>query len=193
MSKNNCQEIKEDAFLWCSCWWVLVMEDLLVECKASELRKHIVCTATSRVYCVSHNCCELLCFLVFFPAAPVDLSCKELVDSPPSLCTGPYDWSLLSQKISIKIKQTNKLIFAHLATFANKCVSCLKIIKSCYLDYRVNKPFTSSRCSCPVHVIPYYVRKGWQAFYLITHKWMGPENAIIWEWGSEFQLTRFLK
>ena len=49
--------------------------------------------------------------------------------------------------------------------------SCLTIIKSCYFDCTINKPFTCSRCvicvSCSVHVIStYYVRKGSWAFYL---------------------------
>ena len=51
------------------------------------------------------------------------------------------------------------------------CLPCLIIIQSCYFDYRINKPFTYSRCvicvSCSVHVISaYYVRKGLWAFYL---------------------------
>ena len=57
------------------------------------------------------------------------------------------------------------------------------IIKSCYFDYRINKPFTYSRCvicvSCSVHVIPtYYVRKGSWAFILITHKSTRSEDPI---------------
>ena len=49
--------------------------------------------------------------------------------------------------------------------------SCLTIIKSCYFDCTINKPFTCSRCvicvSCSVHVIStWYVRKGSWAFYL---------------------------
>ena len=45
------------------------------------------------------------------------------------------------------------------------CLPCLIIIQSCYFDYRINKPFTCSRCvicvSCSVHLIStYYVRKG---------------------------------
>ena len=52
------------------------------------------------------------------------------------------------------------------------CLPCLIIKQSCYLDYRMNKPFTCSRCvicvSCSVHVIStYYMRKGsWAFFYL---------------------------
>ena len=54
----------------------------------------------------------------------------------------------------------------------------------CYFDYRINKPFTCSRCficvSNSVHVIStYYASKGlWALFTLITHKSMGSENPI---------------
>ena len=45
------------------------------------------------------------------------------------------------------------------------CPPRLIIIQSCYFDYRIDKPFTCSRCvicvSCSVHLIStYYVRKG---------------------------------
>ena len=47
----------------------------------------------------------------------------------------------------------------------NMYLPCLIIIQSCYFDYRINKPFTCSRCmicvSCSVHLIStYHVRKG---------------------------------
>ena len=43
-------------------------------------------------------------------------------------------------------------------------ISSLCFSDACYCDYRINKPFTCSRClicvSCSVHVIStYYVRK----------------------------------
>ena len=51
-------------------------------------------------------------------------------------------------------------------------------------DYRINKPFTRSRCfisvSCSVHVIStYYMRKvSWDLFILITHKSTRYEHLI---------------
>ena len=51
------------------------------------------------------------------------------------------------------------------------CLPCLIIIRSCYFDYRINKPFICSRwvicVSCSVHSIStYYVCQGSWAFYL---------------------------
>ena len=67
------------------------------------------------------------------------------------------------------IKKKSPETFAHLENFSKMCLPCLIIIRSCYFDYRLNKPFTYSRCvicvSCSVHLISaYYVHKGPWAF-----------------------------
>ena len=68
--------------------------------------------------------------------------------------------------------------------FLKKCLPCLIIIKSCYFDFRINKPFTCS-CyvicvSCSFYLIwTYYVRKGvWAFFNLIT--WAGRHRVLKW-------------
>ena len=70
------------------------------------------------------------------------------------------------QTIKRKIPQT----FAQLVIFFKNVTLCLVIIKSCWVDYQINKPLTCSHSgicvSCSVHVITvYYVRKGSWAFY----------------------------
>ena len=71
----------------------------------------------------------------------------------------PRERSLSALPISVRKAQSRKYV---------KKI-CLIIIHSCYFDYRIDKPFTASRCviciSCSPHLSStYYVRKGAWAF-----------------------------
>ena len=66
--------------------------------------------------------------------------------------------------------------FAHLVNFSITSPTCLITIQFCCFVYKINKPFTCSRCVISVHVISTYnVRKGSWAFILITQKSTRPE------------------
>ena len=101
--------------------------------------------------------------------------------------TWHYDWQLHcccsfvvvvvrsfpAQPINTRKSQSRKQ--AHKSLRASwisqtKCRPRLIIVKSCYFDYIINKPFPCSRrvicVSCSLHVIStYHVRKGSWAFY----------------------------
>ena len=79
--------------------------------------------------------------------------------------TQPCEWSLSSQPTSIWKVQSRKksphTVPLRTSWISPKmCQPCLMIIKSCYFDYRTNKPFPCSHClicvSCSVHVISTY-------------------------------------
>ena len=98
--------------------------------------------------------------------------------------------SLPAQPISTRNKQSSEKAhkpLRNLYIFSKMCTLCLVIIKSCWLDYQINKPLTCSHSricvSCSVHVITmYYVRKGSWAFYF--GRWLvhglrpGPSNNL---------------
>ena len=65
--------------------------------------------------------------------------------------------------------------------FLSVCPPRLIIIQSCYFDYRVNKPFTSSCCVIWVRSLDLDVllaQRIMGLFYLITHKSMRSANTI---------------
>ena len=69
--------------------------------------------------------------------------------------------------------------------FLRKCLPCLVIIKSCYSGYRINKPFTCSRCKATrsENLIPWIAKKIEKTSFM---------NWSWWGWGtlgSEVQLT----
>ena len=80
-------------------------------------------------------------------------------------CFWPSDRSLPARAISSRKLQWRKNIPLKRTFLKQICRPCLIMIKCCYFDYRINKPFACSRCvicvSCSVHVISTcYARKG---------------------------------
>ena len=86
------------------------------------------------------------------------------------LCVHVIRVYLPSQSASEKHNQSPQT-FAHLVNFSITSPTCLITIQFCCFVYKINKPFTCSRCVISVHVISTYnVRKGSWAFILITQK-----------------------
>ena len=100
----------------------------------------------------------------------------------------------VNQHPNSKIKKNIPYTLAHLVHFSNKCRPCLIIGKSCYFDYRMNKPFTCSRCLvnvlCSVHVISAYcVRKGPWAL-LFNYPWINGVRNSDRQSGKELSETK---
>ena len=94
---------------------------------------------------------------------------------------------LLSQSASRKHNHKNKAHKPLRTSYLSPkmCLPCLIIIKSCYFDIRMDKPFPCSRCVICVSgsvllISTFYVRKGSWAFFLITHKSTRSENPMPW-------------
>ena len=90
------------------------------------------------------------------------------------MMTSHIIWGTLSVQIISTRKVQPRKKSTHLCApreFLKQMWPCLIIIKSCYFDYRINKPFTCSRCvicvSCSGHaILTHYVRKGSWALFL---------------------------
>ena len=79
-------------------------------------------------------------------------------------------WSLSAQPISIQKAQSRKKKPIYLCApreFPKICLRRLIIVKSCYCDYRMNKPFACSRCViCVSCSVPTTCAKDHGLFYL---------------------------
>ena len=108
------------------------------------------------------NCTESLCSIGIVRVPVSQGSCCHVIGV-----------RLLRQSASEKHNQEkgSPQTFAQLVNFFKMCLPYLRIIQSCYFDYRINKPFTCPRCvicvSRSVHMkSTYYVPKGSWAFHL---------------------------
>ena len=101
-----------------------------------------------------------------FVAVIIEAQCNEVGTIPLHV----IGVRLLSQSAFPKVQSSKKekkipQTFAQLVHFSKMCLPYLRIIQSCYFDYRMKQLFACSRCkicvSRSVHLkSTYYVRKG---------------------------------